>query len=162
MNRRDVAASSLKLSVGDLSTALGYALRRAQLQVFADFQSCLRGTNLRPAQYGVLVVISVNPGVNQSAVCRLLGFKQANLVALLNELVKRKLVERRQSTHDARSSALHLTLHGEKLLKRARRLQQKDEQRLVRVLGEPGHTQLLQLLALLTPDAAAARQKPDA
>jgi DNA-binding MarR family transcriptional regulator len=136
-------------SLGDLPGALGYALRRAQLLVFADFSNTLHPIDLRPAQYGVLVVVGANPGVNQSAVCLLLGFKQANLVALINLLVKRGLAERRKSAQDARSSALFLTAAGQQLLKRAHQLQQQHERRMVKRLGDAGRTQLLELLATL-------------
>jgi DNA-binding MarR family transcriptional regulator len=160
MSQRAAPGTDSAVSLAELPSALGYALRRAQLQVFADFQRCLASTHLRPAQYGVLVVIGANPGVNQSAVCRMLGFKQANLVALINELVKHKLAERRRSAQDSRSSALHLTALGEQLLKMARRLQQKHEQRLKQLLGEAGRTKLLELLALLASSGSTARQNP--
>ena len=150
MNKRVNPSPADALSLGDLPGALGYALRRAQLQVFADFGSALRPIDLRPAQYGVLVVVGANPGVNQSAVCQLLGFKQANLVALINLLVKRGLAERRKSAQDARSSALFLTAAGQLLLKRARRLQQQHERRMVKRLGDDGRSQLLQLLGKLS------------
>jgi DNA-binding MarR family transcriptional regulator len=132
-----------------LTDAVGYALRRAQIAVFADFTAALTEVDLRPAPYGVLLVIDANPGLSQREVCELLGFKQANLVAMINDLVARGLTERRRSPRDQRSHALHLTSKGREQLQRARSLQKKHEERMTRRLGTQQRQQLLSLLGQL-------------
>jgi DNA-binding MarR family transcriptional regulator len=109
-----------------LTEAVGYALRRAQIAVFMDFIAALAEVKLRPAGYGVMLVIDANPGLSQRAVCALLGIKQANLVAMINDLAARGLTERRSSPRDQRSHALHLTSKGRELLQRARSLQKHE------------------------------------
>jgi DNA-binding MarR family transcriptional regulator len=133
-----------------LSNAVGYALRRAQVAVFADFIAALAEVDLRPAQYGILLVIDANPGLSQRDVCALLGLKQANLVAMINELAARGLTERRNAPSDQRSYALHLTARGRDLLLRARALQKKHEDRMTRRLGAAERALLLSLLERLT------------
>ena len=55
-----------KLDLGPLPHLLGYALRRAQIAVFADFIAAFEPLGLRPAQFSVLLLIDINPGCKQS------------------------------------------------------------------------------------------------
>ncbi len=50
-----------------LSGYVGYALRRAQGVIFADFNHTLAELNLRPGQFAVLMMIDQNPGTSQSS-----------------------------------------------------------------------------------------------
>jgi DNA-binding MarR family transcriptional regulator len=151
LKTRQIGTTSppLTLQLGELPQAVGYALRRSQMTVFADFQHALARVHLRPQQYGVLVVIGENPGLSQTEVCKALGFQQANLVALVNTFVRRGVAERRRSTRDARSSALFLTAAGLRLLAEARRLWRQHERRMVDRIGPQGRDQLLGLLQAL-------------
>jgi len=144
-----VRAAGLPHSLDILPDAIGYALRRAQLAVYADFIASLEDLDLRPSQFGVLVVIDANPGLSQRDVCELLSLKQANLVTMLHELADRDLTERRESARDQRSRALHLTAKGQELLQRARLAWKKHEDRIIRRLGPENREQLLGLLRRL-------------
>jgi len=55
---------------GALPERIGYALRRAQLAVFQDFVQTMAELDVRPAQYSVLLLIGINPGVSQTALGR--------------------------------------------------------------------------------------------
>ena len=69
---------------------IGYALRRAQVAVYQDFARTYAKFDIRPVQYGVLIVIERNPGQKQTAVGAALAIKRANFVALCDELEKRR------------------------------------------------------------------------
>jgi DNA-binding MarR family transcriptional regulator len=125
---------------------VGYTVRRAQIAVFGDFLDALRDVELRPAQFGVLMVIDRNPGLRQSDACAVLGIQKANFVPLLNELESRGLVVREPGTTDRRSYALHLTPQGRALLQRACELHAEHEARLTERIGKNGRAQLLNLL----------------
>ncbi len=148
MNGR--ARSTGAIEMGALTGYLGYALRRAQIAAFSDFIATLRLLELRPAVFGVLLVIDQNPGLPQSAICSALGIQKANFGPLLNELEKRRLAVREDGIADRRSYALHLTADGKDLLRRARALHTEHEERLARRLGQGGREQLLSLLNRLT------------
>jgi DNA-binding MarR family transcriptional regulator len=132
-----------------LNGSIGYTVRRAQLALFADFVTSLRDVNLRPGQFGVLMVVHANPGLSQSDICAALGFQKANLVPLISGLESRGLVVRKPGLQDRRSYALHLTARGRKVMRRALDLQASQEARLTEQLGESGRATLLTLLGQL-------------
>lgn len=138
--------ASRDVDLAPLTGFVGYAVRRAQMAVFGDFLESLREVDLRPAQFGVLMVISRNPGLRQSEACGGLGIQKANFVPLINELESRGLVVREPGITDRRSYALHLTAEGRALLQRACDLHAEHEARLTERIGRSGRTQLLELL----------------
>ncbi len=129
-----------------LSGYVGYALRRAQGVIFADFNHTLAKLDLRPGQFAVLVIIDQNPGTSQSSVSAALGIQKANFVATIADLEKRGLVRRRKSETDARTYSLGLTPRGRTLLQHAAELQSVHEARVVAQIGNEGRMQLLGLL----------------
>lgn len=137
------------MKVTPLNGYLGYALRRAQSVIFADFNQTLRGVNLRPGQFAVLLLIDQNPGASQSSVSAALGIQKANFVATIADLEARGLVRRRKSEMDGRSYSLGLTSRGRHLLQHAAELQSLHEQRVIALIGFEGRDQLLALLERL-------------
>jgi DNA-binding MarR family transcriptional regulator len=129
-----------------LNGLICYALRRAQLAIFADFNQALASLNLRPSQFAVLTLIDQNPGTSQSSVSDALGIQKANFVSLIAELANRGLVRRRKSETDARTYSLGLTPRGRLLLENAAKLQSVHEARVIAKIGTEGRVQLLSLL----------------
>jgi DNA-binding MarR family transcriptional regulator len=132
-----------------LSGYVGYALRRAQGVIFADFNHTLASLDLRPGQFAVLVMIDQNPGASQSRVSAALGIQKANFVATIADLEKRGLVRRRKSDSDGRTYSLGLTTRGRSLLQHAAELQSLHENRVIAQIGSEGRLQLLSLLERL-------------
>jgi DNA-binding MarR family transcriptional regulator len=132
-----------------LNGYVGYALRRAQYVIFADFIHTLRELDLRPGQFAVLVLIDQNPGASQSSVSAALGIQKANFVATIADLEKRGLVRRRKSDSDGRTYLLGLTSRGRSLLQHAAELQSQHEKRVIAQIGPEGRLQLLGLLERL-------------
>jgi DNA-binding MarR family transcriptional regulator len=136
-----------KLDLGILPSLLGYALRRAQVAVFADFMASFASLDLRPAQFGVLLLIQKNPGCKQSDVAQALGILRPNFVAMMDELDHRGLTQRTTSRGDRRSYAIFLTEAGTALLDQAMDVVATHEARLVSSM-KPGESSLfLDLLA---------------
>jgi DNA-binding MarR family transcriptional regulator len=133
-----------------LSGYVGYALRRAQGVLFADFHDTLAELGLRPGQFAVLTLISSNPGASQSSVSAALGIQKANFVATIADLEARGFVARRKSVADGRSYALDLTASGRRVLERAAALQKEHEAKVTARLGVRGREQLLDLLGKLS------------
>ena len=102
--------------IGVLAPLVGYHLRRASGAFAADFIIAMNGTGMRQILFGILSIVSANPGINQGAVGNMLNVKRANMVALVNELVERGLVERVVSPDDRRAFALSLTPAGKDML----------------------------------------------
>jgi len=133
-----------------LQESIGYALRRAQGVVYANFNDALAQVSLRPVEFSLLLMVAGNPGASQSGVCEALGIQKANCVPAMSELERRGLIIRRKSATDARSYELHITNKGKRLLQRAGEVQSLHEQRLIDRIGVEGRDQLLRLLGKLT------------
>ena len=101
-------------SIDLFSRTLGYQLRRTQVRFYALSGPMFERNNVTPGQYAVLSTIGENPGCAQIQVARALSIDPPALVGVLDKLVKRNLVEKRQSKIDRRSSELFLTAEGEK------------------------------------------------
>lgn len=123
--------------VPPMGSIIGYKLRRAQLAVFQDFLRTFAKLKLRPVEFSVLALISEKPGSKQTEIADALGIKRANFVALMDSLEERGLAERRKSDTDRRSHSLHLTLQGQKFVRRMVAVWREHEERLIARLGGP-------------------------
>lgn len=105
--------------LGALSQLTGYHLRRASAVFAGSFAQAMDGTGLRQVLFGILAVVSANPGINQGSVGRLLGIKRANMVSLINELIDAGMVDRTVDPTDRRAFTLKLSKRGAASLKDA-------------------------------------------
>lgn len=134
------------IALGMLENLVGYHLRRASGAFGADFARAVEGTGMRQVLVGILSIIAANPGVNQGAVGRALGIKRANMVALINELVDRDLVDRQVSPTDRRSFELNVTKAGQDMLDDCNRRVEQHEARMLAALSKTDRERLLDLL----------------
>ncbi len=104
------------LDLGILPELLGYQLRRAQLTVFQHFASTLGDQNVTPGQVGLLVLVSRNPGISQTALAKAVGVERSTLGAARDRLLQPRRVLRKPAPRDRRTYALHLSASGEKFL----------------------------------------------
>lgn len=131
------------VSLGELPTLMGFMLRQAQLAMFRAFVSTFDELDLRPSQFGILMVIQANPGLSQSDISDALGIKRANLVAMLDTLEGRGLIQRRTMANDRRSRSLHLTDNGQAFIAKMLKLHSEMECRIETALGHNGKQELL-------------------
>jgi DNA-binding MarR family transcriptional regulator len=134
-----------ELDHGILPTLLGYQLRLAQLAVFKDFAASARDFDVSPGRFGMLVLIEANPGVTQTRLAQAVGLDRSTLVAVLDQLGERGLVERRRGS-DRRTNGLWLTRRGKSLVSRMKTRIHSHEERLALRLSEAERRTLLELL----------------
>jgi len=148
MARPSARTPASGLDRGVLPSLLGYALRRTQSAVFADFAITFTqaGEALTPGEFGLLVLVDRNAGLSQMALARALNIDRSTLVPILNRLQARGLLVRRESPTDGRTHALGLTPAGEKSLARFGRLVKAHEKRLVAGLSAAETRTLIELL----------------
>jgi DNA-binding MarR family transcriptional regulator len=139
------------LRLGPLETLLGYQLRRAQLVTFQGFAEAMAGFGLSPGQLGVLFLVEANPGLNQTALGRALGIERSSVVAVLDRLEKRDLLERTKP--DRRSHALYLTEAGRRLLVELRPVLEAHEREIASALSVEERALLMSLLRRIGRDA---------
>lgn len=136
-----------ELDWGPLPGLLGYALRRAQVSVFADFAQAV--PELTPGQFGVLTLIERNAGLSQSELGDALGVDRSTVVSTLDRLQARGLLARAPSPSDRRAHALELTAEGRALHADAARRIRAHEARIGAGLSAEERRQLTALLARL-------------
>ena len=136
------------LDRGLLPSLLGYALRRAQSMVFADFGATFAraGEALTPGEFGLLVLVERNAGLSQTALARALGIDRSTLVPILDRLQARGLLVRGPSPTDGRMHALALTIPGGRTLAKFSRLVRAHERRIARRLSSDETRLLIALL----------------
>lgn len=100
-------------------------------------------------QAGLLRLISREPGQSQQAVARRLGTPPSRLVALVDGLEQRGLIERRRNPGDRRNYALHLTAAGEQAMAALSQASLEHEQAISASLTEAERAQLSKLLSKL-------------
>ena len=119
----------------------------------SGFEQALRPLGTTPSEAGVLRLIGRNPGISQRAVSEQVGVGSSRIVAVLDRLESRELVERRRSRADRRSHELHLTERGQEILTQLRRVAGRHEREYTASLALDEVEQLQKMLARI----AAAR-----
>ena len=127
-----------------------YQLRRAQIRFFDEFENSMRGVHITPGQFGVIALIAANPGLTQSALARAVGIERSSMVAVIDVLESRRLVERRPSPGDRRSYALVLSTEGSNMLEQLKPMVLEHEKRVTASLDSEERSQLLRILSKLT------------
>ena len=147
----DDMAPKEPLDLSILPELIGYNLRRAQLAAFADFAKTMAETQITPGQFGIMSLVAANPGLTQSALARAMRIERSTMVALIDALQVRGLIERRPSPVDRRSYALALSSGGEALLEQLKPMVRAHERRLARNLSAEDRIKLIDLLSRITP-----------
>lgn len=140
------------LDYGFLPKLVGYHLRRVQLALFSDFSRTVAHLQTTPGQYAVLTLIGRNPGLTQSALARAVDVERSTMVAIIDGLQQRGLVERRASPVDRRSYALVLTPTGERLLAEMEAHVREHDARMSTRLTERERLTLIDLLGRVGPE----------
>jgi DNA-binding MarR family transcriptional regulator len=126
----------------------GVAFLLAQLGAHATgrFADRVAGLGLTPAQVGVLRVVAQQPGLSQQALATELGVVPSKVVALVDALERRGVLERRRDPADRRLYALHLSVSATELLGQVRDAVRQHDQELTSVLTPAERDQLAELL----------------
>jgi DNA-binding MarR family transcriptional regulator len=112
----------------------------------ASFAERLRALDLVPANAGILRIVQATEGISQQALGSELGVAPSRLVALIDDLEERGLVERRDQPSDRRSYALYLTSKGKDVLKRIAQVAREHQRALCAALTDTEREQLARLL----------------
>jgi DNA-binding MarR family transcriptional regulator len=133
------SAPPLRSVVFAISTT-GYEIARA-------FQELLAPLGIEPRDFGLLQNVAASEGDSQQAIGERINIAPSRMVAFIDSLEERGLLERRQNPNDRRARALFLTAAGRELLARAFELSNEMERALTQDLSPAERDQLLELLA---------------
>jgi DNA-binding MarR family transcriptional regulator len=126
----------------------GAAFLLAQLGAHgaSQFAARLAGLQLVPAHAGVFRILAATPAITQQALATALGTLPSRLVAIVDELESKGLIERRPHASDRRSYALHLTEKGKAALQSIGKVARDHQQDLLAALSEEEQATLGSLL----------------
>ena len=102
--------------LGPLAALIGFNLRLAQDASFRAFARHAGQKGLKPGRFAAMMVIHHNPGITQAALGRAIARDKSTVTPLIQELLRRDLVDRQPSRADRRSVRLTLTKAGEAML----------------------------------------------
>lgn len=135
----------------------GFLLRRLHQIAAAVFENACADLGLTTAQYGVLVIVHSEPGIDQTRLARALAFDKVTVMRVLRGLEERGLVERVSS---GRQKTLALTAAGHELLVQARARAETASRRLMSPLDSDDQAQLVRLLQTLANGLADEARAP--
>ncbi len=151
-NDKNNRANARPVEYGALPDLFGYQLRRAQVMFFQHFAASFGDRNITPGQLGLLILISENPGISQTALAKAARIERSTLGEVVGALEKRGLVDRRRMPRDRRSHAVHLSEQGRKTLDEIMPLVHDHELDATSSLSAEERENLLALLRCLTSD----------
>ena len=148
LKRRAAAprAPARALDLGGLDQVIGYAIRRAQVAVFQDYDELTADLGITTIQFSVMRLAHANPGLNQTALANALGADTPRMVLIIDDLERRGLVVRLASTVDRRSRAIFLTPDGRKLHTVLSKRVAEQNRRMVKRLRGDNKDHLLRML----------------
>jgi DNA-binding MarR family transcriptional regulator len=126
-------AGSIKF--GPLATWIGFNLRMAQEATFQAFSRRSQEIGESPGRFATLTLIGRNPGISQTELSLANGRDKSSLTPVVEDLVRRGLVERRRMDRDRRAYRLNLTAAGKKILALMMRCARQHERVLDRIIG---------------------------
>ncbi len=140
----------------DPAAGLAFLLSQVGAHAAAQFAARLAPLSLSPPHAGILRVINQADGLSQQALGERLGMFPSRLVAVLDELETRGLVERRDNPADRRSYALYLTRAGHETLKQIASLTREHQDAVCAALDESQKAQLTDLLRRIADEQQLA------
>jgi DNA-binding MarR family transcriptional regulator len=132
-----------------LSDRLGFLLGRAHLAHRAIAERALTSFGLGVKEFGALSVLVEEGPLSQQRLGERQGVDRTTMVAVVDELERRGLVERRRNPADRRAYALHATAKGRRLLRRAREAAKRAEDEFLTPIPPSDRRRLKQLLRTL-------------
>ncbi|GGB97230.1 hypothetical protein GCM10011352_24210 [Marinobacterium zhoushanense] len=139
-----------EIDFGTLHELTGYWLRSAQINTYRNVRRFFFDEfEMTPGLFGVLEIVDRNPGLTQTAVANAMGNDRSAMVAIIDRLEKRGLIERRPSPVDRRSKALYMTAQGKKFQAGVRERALQHNREFFAVLSAGEHRQLVDMLKRL-------------
>ena len=134
------------INFGPLAQWVGFNLRMAQEATFQAFSRRSQEVGENPGRFATLTIIARNPGISQTELSHANGRDKSSLTPVVEDLVRRGLVERKRMSSDRRTYRLTLTAAGRKTLGMLTRCARGHERNLDRIIGRRDRAKLIQIL----------------
>jgi DNA-binding MarR family transcriptional regulator len=140
----EVIAESINF--GPLGLWVGFNLRMAQEAAFQAFSRRSQVIGEKPGRFATLTLIGRNPGISQTELSHANGRDKSSLTPVVEDLVRRGLVERQRLRHDRRAYRLNLTAAGRKTLALLTGCARRHERSLDAIIGARERKRFIQVL----------------
>lgn len=123
-----------------------FLLAQVGAHAASKFAERMGTLGLTPPDAGILRLLRLTAGLSQQELAAKLGIHPSRLVALLDELERKGLVERKSNPDDRRQYSLHLTEKGTKTLEEIGHVAQQHQEALCAALSLEERDKLAELL----------------
>lgn len=138
-------------------STLAFLLSQVGIYAARQFAERIAEVDLHPPLFRVLNLIDAAEGRSQQAIGEAIQVPPSRMVALVDELEQRGLVERRPNPDDRRVRALFLTAKGRKALARGRQIAKEHERELTSGMAAADRKRLTELLQKIVDEQTIGR-----
>src|SRR3954452_3055981 len=125
---------------------LAFLLSQVGIHASRRFAERIAAVDLNPPLFRVLNLGAAAEGQSQQAIGAAIEIPASRMVALVDELEQRGLVERRPNPDDRRIRALYLTPTGKRCLERGRKIAKQHEEELTEGMSPADRKRIVALL----------------
>lgn len=125
---------------------LAFLLSQVGVHASRRFAERLAEVDLQPPHFRVLNLVDAAEGRSQQEIAEAVQAPPSRMVAFVDELERRGLIERRADPRDRRVRALYLTAAGREALARGREVARRHQEELTQGMSEAEQEQLIDLL----------------
>lgn len=129
-----------------LAGSIGFLLSKLGFLTASRFAAALEPLGIKPGHFGLLRMIDAAGPDSQHALAETLGIPPSRMVALIDDLEDKGLVERRRTPEDRRVNLVDLTAEGRRKLAEAGEIGGAWEEELLAGLDRSEREQLLGML----------------
>ena len=151
---RNGEAATGAIDFGLLATWVGFNLRMAQEASFEAFSHHSAAIGENPGRFATLTLIARNPGITQTELSAASGRDKSSLTPVVEDLVRRGMVERKRVASDRRAYRLNLTAAGKKTLALMTRAARKHERNLNHIIGPRDRKRFVEILKRIANEIA--------
>jgi len=149
--------SSDQLNGDRAPSTLAFLLSQVGIYASRRFAERIAVLDLHPALFRVLNLVDAAEGKSQQAIGQIIEVPPSRMVALVDELEQRGMVERRPDPADRRVRALYLTRKGRQTLTRGRKIASEHEEELTQGMAAADRKRLVDLLQKMVDQQAIGR-----
>lgn len=131
---------------GPAFRSIAFQLSSVGFAVSNKFRATLAPFDIEPRQFSLLRAVGFAGGQSQKALAERLNVPTSSMVATIDDLESRQLIERRASAEDRRVKELHLTQSGKDLLQQVLPVAMEIELGIRSALGAEGSAAMGDLL----------------
>ncbi len=144
----------------DINDIPGHMIRRLHQISVGIFLAETSESGLTPVQFGVLQVVSNQPGIDQQTLAKAIALDASTTGGVVDRMAAKAWLRRRTSQADRRARALWLTAEGKKALVAAMPQMRRAQERILSPLTPRQQAEFMRMLGKLVLSNNALSRAP--